>query len=68
MPRVALQDSLQLCRISGCLYTSFDQDHDFAKINVTLPRFIVDNLFMRCTIQDPTRYPRILDIDDLRPL
>jgi hypothetical protein len=26
MPRVALLDSLQLCRISGCLYTPFVQD------------------------------------------
>jgi hypothetical protein len=25
MPRVALPDSLQLCRISGCLYTPFIQ-------------------------------------------
>jgi hypothetical protein len=26
MPRVALPDSLQLCRISGCLYTPYVQD------------------------------------------
>jgi hypothetical protein len=26
MPQVALQDSLQLCKISGCLYTPYVQD------------------------------------------
>jgi hypothetical protein len=26
MPRVALPDSLQPCRISECLYTPYDQD------------------------------------------
>jgi hypothetical protein len=37
MPRVALQDSLQLCRISRCLYTPYVQDqHYFAS-------FIVDH-------------------------
>jgi hypothetical protein len=35
--------------------------HTF-KINITLPNFIVDNLFMRRTFQDPAGYPRILDI------
>jgi hypothetical protein len=29
MPRVALPDSLQLCRISGCLYTPYFQDQHF---------------------------------------
>jgi hypothetical protein len=30
--------------------------------------FIIDNLFMQRTFQDPVGYPRILDIIDLRPL
>jgi hypothetical protein len=38
------------------------------KINITVPRFIVDNLFMRHTFQDLAGYPRILGIVDLRPL
>jgi hypothetical protein len=37
MPRVALPDSLQLCRISGCLYTPFVQ-----KTNISYG-FIVDS-------------------------
>jgi hypothetical protein len=39
--------------------------HTF-KINITLPSFIVDILFMRCTFQDPAEYPQILDL--LSPL
>jgi hypothetical protein len=38
------------------------------KTNITLLIFITDNLFMRRNFQDPARYPRILDIVDLRPL
>jgi hypothetical protein len=53
---------LQLCKISGCLYTSYVQDQHY------FVSFIVDNLFMRHTFQDPAAYPRILDIVDLRPL
>jgi hypothetical protein len=29
MPQVALPDTLQLCRISGCLYTPYNQDHHY---------------------------------------
>jgi hypothetical protein len=36
MPRVALPDSLQLCKISGCLYTPYIQDQHYFTI------FIVD--------------------------
>jgi hypothetical protein len=54
MPRVALSDSLQLCRISGCLYTPYVQDQHYFVSS------IIDNLFMRRTFQDPTRYPQIL--------
>jgi hypothetical protein len=39
-----------------------------SRLNITVLRFIVDNLFMRHTFQDPVGYPRILDIIDLRPL
>jgi hypothetical protein len=56
MPRVALSDSLQLCRISGCLYT----------IRSRLTSLY--NLFMRCSFQDHAGYPQILGIVDLRPL
>jgi hypothetical protein len=54
-----------LCGYAGYLGVSIL--HMF-KINITLPSFMVDNLFMRCTFQDPAGYPRILDIFDLRPL
>jgi hypothetical protein len=62
MPRVALPDSLQLCGISGCLYTPYVQDQHY------FVSFIVDNLFMRRAFQDLVGYPRILDIINLRPL
>jgi hypothetical protein len=62
MPWMALPSFLQLCRISGCLYTPYVQDQNY------FVSFIVDNLFMRRTFQDPAGYPRILDIVDLRPL
>jgi hypothetical protein len=39
-----------------------------SKIKHYFTSFIVDNPFMRRAFQDPTRYPRILDIVDLRPL
>jgi hypothetical protein len=29
MPRVALPDSLQLCKISGCLYTPYVHDQHY---------------------------------------
>jgi hypothetical protein len=29
---------------------------------------IIDDFFIRCTFQDPARYPRILAIDDFSPL
>jgi hypothetical protein len=29
MPKVVLPDSLQLCRIYGCLYTPYDQDQHY---------------------------------------
>jgi hypothetical protein len=71
MPRVALPDSSQPCRISGCLYTPIGQDQQIFGFNVDyfnhfIVSFVVNNLFMRCTFQDPTGYPRILD--ELRPL
>jgi hypothetical protein len=62
MPQVALPDSLQLCKISGCLHTPYIQDQHYSV------SFIIDNLFMRRTFQDPTGYPRILDIVDVRLL
>jgi hypothetical protein len=60
MPRVALPDPLQPCRISGCLYNSIR-----SKINTTSLRFTVstttEDFFMRRTFQDLAGYPRILD-------
>jgi hypothetical protein len=56
MPRVAPQDSLQPCRISGCLYTPYVPDQQILGI--------INNLFVRRTFQDLARYPRILGIDD----
>jgi hypothetical protein len=38
MPQVALLDSLQLCKISGCLYTPYVQDRRY------FASFIVDRL------------------------
>jgi hypothetical protein len=38
MPRVALPDSSQLCKISGCLYTPYVQDlHIFMASSATVP-------------------------------
>jgi hypothetical protein len=38
MPRVALPDSLQLCKIFGCLYTPYGQDpHIFMVSSVMVP-------------------------------
>jgi hypothetical protein len=47
-------------------YLGVSTIHTF-KINITSPSFIVDNLFMRHTFQDPAGYPWILNIEDLRP-
>jgi hypothetical protein len=73
MPRVALPDSLQPCRISGCLYTPTDQDQEISSFVIDYFKhffvsFIIDNLFMRRTFQDPIGYPQILNIIELRPL
>jgi hypothetical protein len=38
MPRVALPDSLQLCKISGCLYTPYVQDQQISSFIVDRPR------------------------------
>jgi hypothetical protein len=67
MPRVALPDSLQLCKISGSLYTPYVQDQLFltaSSLTISIP---TENLFMRRVLLDPAGYPRILDIVDLRP-
>jgi hypothetical protein len=55
MPRVALLDSSQLCKKSGCLYTPYVQNQHY------FFSFIVDNLFMRRTFQDFAGYPQTLD-------
>jgi hypothetical protein len=69
MPRVALPDSLQLCRISGCLYTPSAQDqHYFAKLHRCSVLTTIEDLFMRCAFEDLAGYPRILYIVNLRPL
>jgi hypothetical protein len=64
MPRVALPDSLQLCRISGCLYTPYVQNqHHFAS-------FIIDfedhrkllhstHLSRFCWVSSDTGHPRL---------
>jgi hypothetical protein len=75
MPWVALPDSLHLCKISGCLYTLHVQDlhifmallaNSFGHRNFSYD--IISDFFMRCTFQDPTGYPRVLGIVELRPL
>jgi hypothetical protein len=38
MPRVALPDSLQLCKISGCLYTPYVRDQQISSFVVDRPR------------------------------
>jgi hypothetical protein len=74
MPRMSLPDSLQLCRISRCLYTPYVQDQQiFGFIIDRLPTLQlqlrpIDDFFIRRTFQDLAGYPRILDIVDLRPL
>jgi hypothetical protein len=41
MPQVALPDSLQLCKISGCLHAPFVQDqHSFMTSSLILPTTI----------------------------
>jgi hypothetical protein len=67
MPRVALPDSLQLCRISSCLYTPFVQDQHFPMDSLLVVSTNTEDLFMRRTFQDPVGYPQILEIVDLRP-
>jgi hypothetical protein len=74
MPRVAPPDSLQLCRISGCLYTPYVQNqwiHGFV-IDQTrtsqLQYDIIGDFFIRRIFQDLVGYPRILRIIDLRRL
>jgi hypothetical protein len=67
MPRVALPDS---CSHAG--YLGVSTLHTF-KINIVLPASsliskTIEDLFMRRAFQDPTGYPRILGIVELRPL
>jgi hypothetical protein len=75
MSRLALPDSLQLCRISGCLYTPCFQDQYFSTASSStdpghrnFSHDVIDNPFMRHTFQNHAGYPRILDFVDLRPL
>jgi hypothetical protein len=68
MPRVALPESLQLCRISGCLCTPYVQDQHFLTASSLTISTTTKDLFMRRAFLDPARYPRILGIVDLRPL
>jgi hypothetical protein len=68
MPQVASPDSLQLCRISRCLYTPYVQDQHSPISSSLTTSTTTENLFMPYVFQDTTGYPRILDIVDLRPL
>jgi hypothetical protein len=75
MPRVALPDSLQLCRIFGYLYTPNAQDQQIFWLHrqptLDIANFsydIINDFFIRRAFRDPAGYPRILGIDDLRPL
>jgi hypothetical protein len=75
MPRVALLDSLQPCRISRCLYTPYDQDrYCFAifilnrLLTLQLQLQPIDDFFIRRTFKDLAGYPWILGIVDLRLL
>jgi hypothetical protein len=74
MPLVALLDS---CSYVGYLDVSTLHTfkiNGFMALSSTKPGHrnfsydINDDFFIRCTFQDPTGYPRILDIIDLRPL
>jgi hypothetical protein len=72
---VALPDFLQLCRISGCLYSAHEVNQQpfwlHRQPNLDIANFsydIFNDLFIRRTFQDPAGYPRILGIVDLRPL
>jgi hypothetical protein len=50
MPRVALPDSLQLCKISGCLYTPYVQDQRIFGFIIDQLNFsydIFDNFFIQ---------------------
>jgi hypothetical protein len=69
MPQVALPDSLQLCKISECLYTPYIQDQRyFACFIVVRYDHYKKTSSSDAPFKDPARYPRILDIVDLRPL
>jgi hypothetical protein len=68
MPWVALLDSLQLCRISWCLYTPFVQDQHFSTTSSLIVLTTTKDLFMQCAPQDLAGYPQILDIVDLSPI
>jgi hypothetical protein len=66
MPRVAVPDSLQLCKISGCLYTPHVQDQQIFSFIVDRYQHrnynydIIGDFFIRRTFQDLAGYPRIL--------
>jgi hypothetical protein len=69
MPRVALPDSLHLCRISRCLYSPFVRRSTYFSIaSLWTILTTTKDLFMRRVFQDLIGYPRILGIVDLRPL
>jgi hypothetical protein len=68
MPRVALPDSSQSCRIFGCLYTpNVQYQHYFSSF--IIDRFVHYRRLLHAThLSNPASYPQILDIVDLRPL
>jgi hypothetical protein len=68
MPRVALPRSLQLRRISGCLYTPLTEINIFLRLRRLSFRPLQKTSSYDTPFQDSTGYPRILDIVDLRPL
>jgi hypothetical protein len=67
MPRVALPDSLQLCKISGCLYTPHYQRSTLFRPASSSTGYrhqnysydiIVDNLYTRRDFRDFAGYPQ----------
>jgi hypothetical protein len=74
MPRVALLDSCNYAGYLGVSTLHTSKINRFLASSSTNPGHrnfsydIIDDFFMRRTFQDPTGYPRILDIVDVRPL
>jgi hypothetical protein len=60
MPRVALPDSLQLCKIFGCLHSIRSKIDIFCTALSLTISTTTEVLFIRCAFHDPIGYPEIL--------